>query len=209
MALSRKFLSAMGIEPEKIDEIIAAHAETVDALKTERDQYKDDTAKLAKIQDEYDKLKAEAKENAPYKEKYEKEHEAFEAYKSEQTTKETKAQKQAAYKELLKQAGVSEKHLDWAIKHSKDADIDSIEIDEKGHVKDSKKRLEAIKEDWSSLIETTEAKGAQTATPPSGNGTSDLHGSGYARAAQQRYYETHYGVSGNNNNQNTNNGGNG
>ena len=40
MALTRKFLAALGIEAEKVDEIITAHAETVDALKAERDEYK-------------------------------------------------------------------------------------------------------------------------------------------------------------------------
>ena len=40
MALKRNFLSALGIEADKIDEIINAHAETVDALKEERDEYK-------------------------------------------------------------------------------------------------------------------------------------------------------------------------
>lgn len=33
MALTRKFLAAMGIEADKIDSIIDAHTETVDALK--------------------------------------------------------------------------------------------------------------------------------------------------------------------------------
>ena len=42
MALTRKMLKAMGIEDEKIDQIIEAHTETVDALKVERDQYKED-----------------------------------------------------------------------------------------------------------------------------------------------------------------------
>ena len=32
MALTRKFLTAMGIEDDKIDEIITAHSETVNAL---------------------------------------------------------------------------------------------------------------------------------------------------------------------------------
>jgi hypothetical protein len=33
MALTRKMLKAMGIEEEKIEQIIEAHAETVDGLK--------------------------------------------------------------------------------------------------------------------------------------------------------------------------------
>ena len=42
MALTRKFLSALGIEEDKVDEIIKAHTETVDALKEQRDELKAD-----------------------------------------------------------------------------------------------------------------------------------------------------------------------
>ena len=37
MSFTRRFLSALGIEAEKIDEIINAHIEVVDGLKEERD----------------------------------------------------------------------------------------------------------------------------------------------------------------------------
>ena len=39
MALTRKMLKAMGIEDEKIDQIIEAHTETTDPLTRERDVY--------------------------------------------------------------------------------------------------------------------------------------------------------------------------
>ena len=42
MSLTRKMLKAMGIEEEKIDQIIEAHSETVDSLKADRDTYKED-----------------------------------------------------------------------------------------------------------------------------------------------------------------------
>ncbi len=35
MALTRKFLAALGIEDDKVDEIIQAHTETVNGLKDE------------------------------------------------------------------------------------------------------------------------------------------------------------------------------
>lgn len=38
MALTRKILRAMGIEDEKADEIVEAHAETVTAPKRQRDE---------------------------------------------------------------------------------------------------------------------------------------------------------------------------
>ena len=52
MALTRKFLSALGIEEEKAEQIIAAHTETVDGLKAERDKYKEDAEKLPATQNE-------------------------------------------------------------------------------------------------------------------------------------------------------------
>ena len=46
MAFTRKFLSALGIEADKVDQIIDAHTEVTDALKSERDKYKADAEKL-------------------------------------------------------------------------------------------------------------------------------------------------------------------
>ena len=46
MALTRKMLKAMGIEEEKIDEIIDAHTETVNALKDQSKQDRDAAARL-------------------------------------------------------------------------------------------------------------------------------------------------------------------
>ena len=51
MALTRKFLSAMGIEQDKVDEIINAHVEVTDALKEERDRYKADADSHSSNQD--------------------------------------------------------------------------------------------------------------------------------------------------------------
>ena len=58
MSLTRKMLKAMGIEEEKIDQIIEAHSETVDSLKADRDSYKEDAEKLKDVQKELDDLKA-------------------------------------------------------------------------------------------------------------------------------------------------------
>ena len=55
MALTRKFLKAMGIEEEKIEEIISAHSETVTGLKEEAEKYKADAEKLPSVQAALDK----------------------------------------------------------------------------------------------------------------------------------------------------------
>ena len=199
MSLTRKFLAAMGVESDKIDEIIAAHSETVDALKAERDEYKADALKLPKVQEELEKVKEENKTFSPYKEKYEKEHEEFESYKNEQTAKETKSKKEAAYKQLLKDAGVAEKHIDFALRHTNDDDYSKLEFDDKGEVKDSKAIIENIKKDWSDFIVSKDTKGADTSNPPKGQGEGG-EGSGDALKIYQQLQQSHFGIEPNNDN---------
>ena len=165
MALTRRMLKAMGISDEQVDEIIAAHSETVDALKEQRDQYKADAEKLPEIQKQLDKANSdlEAAGKDAYKVKYEALKEEYEGYKREQTEKETRSAKERAYRELLKAAGVTEKRIDSVIRVS---DLDGVELDDKGAIKDADKLTESIKTEWADFIQTTTTQGAQTATPP-------------------------------------------
>lgn len=162
---TRKMLKALGIEEEKIDQIMEAHVEVVDALKADRDTYKEDAQKLSAVQKELDELKAKGEDG--YKEKYEKEHKAFEDFKTEQAAKETKAAKSKAYRELLREAGVSDKRFEGIIKLT---DLDGIELDTDGKIKDADKHAETIKTEWADFIVSTSTRGAQTATPPTNNG---------------------------------------
>ncbi len=57
MALTRKSLKAMGLTDEQIDSVIEMHAETVEALKEQRDTYKADAEKLTEVQAELDAMK--------------------------------------------------------------------------------------------------------------------------------------------------------
>ncbi len=92
MALTRRMLKALGIEEDKIDEIIEAHSESVEALKQQRDTYKADAEKLTSVQAELDSLK----NGDDYKAKYEKEHQDFEDYKQEIASQNTKGAKEKA-----------------------------------------------------------------------------------------------------------------
>lgn len=169
MALTRRMLKAMGISDEQVDEIIAAHTETVDALKEQRDAYKADAEKLADVQKQLDKATAdlEAAGKDAYKVKYEALKEEYEGYKTEQTKKESHAAKEKAYRALLQEAGVSEKRLESVLKVS---DVDSVELDDKGAIKGADKLTESIKSEWADFITTTETRGAQTSNPPANNG---------------------------------------
>jgi hypothetical protein len=170
MALTRKFLSALGIDADKVDEIINAHTETVDALKNERDKYKADAEKLPEVQKELDGMKEEAAKNDgknPFEVKYNAIKEEFENYKKEQTAKETKVKKADAYKALLKEAGVSEKRIDAVLRVS---DIDGLKLDKDGAVEGKDALLESIKKDWSDFIVTQGTQGAKTPNPPANGG---------------------------------------
>lgn len=162
MALTRKALKAMGLTDEQVDSIIEMHTDTVDGLKADISKYKGDAEKLPTVQKELDDLKAAGDDG--YKEKYEKEHKAFEDYKTEQQGKETHAAKEAAYKALLKGAGVSEKYLEKVLKL---CDVDSIELDG-DKVKDAEKVTEGIKKDFDIFISNDGTKGADTHNPNPG-----------------------------------------
>jgi hypothetical protein len=173
MALTRKFLTALGIEADKVDEIITAHTEVTDALKAERDSYKADAEKLPNVQKELDTLKAAKEKDGkdPWKVKYDALKEDFDNYKSEQTAKESKAKKSAAYRELLKEAGIRDKRIDAVLRVS---DVDSIELDEDGKITTRKDLLKSIKEEWADFIDEQGEKGANTAKPPKGAGGSAM-----------------------------------
>lgn len=176
----REILAVAGVEADlkedAVKKIMEGHLtsleslrEEIATLKTEVANYKQDTEKLPAVQKELDELKekvaAEAKEREG--KDYDKLQKEFEDYKAEVEGKAVRAGKEAAFKEILKDAGVPEKHYAKIIKYS---DIDGIELDDKGKAKNSKDLLKSIKEEWSDHIETETAKGAETETPPVGNG---------------------------------------
>ena len=167
MAFTRKMLKAMGIEEEKIDQIIDAHSETVDALKAERDGFKEDAAKLAAVQKELDALKAKGDDG--YKAKYEAEKAAHDALKADIAAKETKKAKTDAYRELLKGANIDEKRI-ATILRAEAPTIDKIELDADGKIKNAEQYTESIKSDWADFVVTQSAKGTNTATPPANGG---------------------------------------
>ena len=168
MAFTRKMLKAMGIEDEKIDQIIDAHSETVDALKVDRDAYKEDAAKLAAVQKELDELKAKGDDG--YKAKYEAEKAAHDALKADIAAKETKKAKTDAYRELLKGANIDEKRI-ATILRAEAPTIDKIELDADGKIKNAEQYTQSIKSDWADFVVTQSAKGTNTATPPANGGT--------------------------------------
>ena len=167
MALTRKLLKGMGLTDEQVDTIIEAHTDTVDGLKADVEKYKGDAEKLPTVQKELDDLKAAG--DGGYKEKYEKEHKAFEDFRKEREAKDTRAAKEQAVMEYLKSKNVQDTNLKLALR-SLSAEIDGAEL-ENGKLKDSKAFDDLLSGELSGLVTTTTEKGTSNpATPPAING---------------------------------------
>lgn len=179
MALSRKSLAAMGIEAEKIDQIVEMNAESVAGLKdrvTEleeslksKEKLQKDSDRLKEVQKELDELKKQVAAEAKEREgkDYDKLKKEYDDYKAEQERKAVRAEKEEAYKTILKDAGIPERHFAKILKYS---DVDGVELDEKGKITTAKEILKSVKEEWADHIEVTQTKGAEVQNPPQNTG---------------------------------------
>ena len=165
MALTRKFLEALGIEQAKIDEIISAHTEVTNALKADRDSYKEKAEKYDETKTELDKAKSELEKvnKDEYKIKYESLEAEFNKYKTDIAEKEVKGKKEEAYKKMLKEIGVNEKSIGAILKVK---DLSSLKLDDKGNIVDVDTLKESEKKDWEGFIIKSEEERQDPNTPP-------------------------------------------
>ena len=123
---------------DKVNQLQTLHHEIVNGLMDEKDKA---------IQ------RAEKAEKAAESAKAEKEaaEKSLTDYKAQQTQKDAHAAKEAKFRELLKSAGVLDKYADRVVRLSGE-DIDKLELDEKGEVKDAKKHTDSLKSDWGDFV---------------------------------------------------------
>lgn len=186
MALTRKFLAALGIESEKIDQIVEANAESLadiqDKLAKANAELKEAKSKaetLPEVQKKYDDLLAqvEADNKAREGKDYDALKKEYEDYKAEVQEKAVKSAKEKALRDLLSDMKVSDKGTSMIMKYM---GVSGIELDEEGKLKDAASIKKAVKEDWSDYIPTVETKGADTKTPPT-----DGKGGGVAKTREE------------------------
>jgi len=209
MALTRKMLKAMGIEEDAIEQIIEAHTETTDALKEQRDEYKGQAEKANGLEEELERVRKQLKaalEDESQEElkteldKRSKELEdaqaanrklqgEFDAYKADAEAKDAKRRKTEAYKELLEKAGIAPKYAGKVLRVTQ---LDDIELDEKGGIKDADKAIESIKSEWPEFIAKQSTKGTDPENPPTPSSTTEGV-SDRAKARIDRYNER-YGI---------------
>lgn len=173
MSLTRRMLNSMDIEAENVEKIINAHAETVEALRSEKESKEKEitelTEKLKTLSsgtEENAKLKKQLAGYEELEEKYKELKENYNDYKSKVEEEKSQREKKSMARKLLLEAGVSEKRVDSVLRVY---DYSNIEIED-GNAKDKDKILEGIKSDWSDFIVKKSNKGAETPTPPENTG---------------------------------------
>ena len=161
----REILSEAGCDSEKIadacQKILDGHVATIEALKEERDNLRKEVDQAKQEHEELESLK---KNNGDI-ESLRKEYDDF---KASVEAEKTKAKKENAYKEILKDCGIPERHFAKILKYS---DVDGIEFDDDGNVKGRDEIRKTIDAEWSDHKETSSVDGVKTANPPSNNGS--------------------------------------
>lgn len=154
MALTRKLLKDMGLTDAQIEDVIAAHAETVEALKGEIEALKG--AQAASDAQSVDWRAAHDKVQAEY-----------DAYRAEVAGKEQAARVKAAYRKLLVDAKLDPDVIDVVLKAT---DLWDMQLDENGRLVDEDRLMEAIRTEWARFIVTEGRRGAQVWNPPAASG---------------------------------------
>ena len=149
--------SGVELPKELEDALVSEHL-------TARDAYAEEQVKA-----ELAKQPTEKAGNVKDSEEYKTLDKAFKDYKAEVAAKETKAAKEAAYRAILKDANLSEKGIEKAIKY---AEWDKIELEADGKLKGASDHIKAVKEEWAEYVTTTTTTGAKTSNPPANNGGS-------------------------------------
>ena len=149
--------SGVELPKELEDALVSEHL-------TARDAYAEEQVKA-----ELAKQPTEKAGNVKDSEEYKTLKQSFDDYKAEVAAKETKAAKEAAYRAILKDANLSEKGIEKAIKY---AEWDKIELEADGKLKGASDHIKSVKEEWAEYVTTTTTTGAKTSTPPANNGGS-------------------------------------
>ena len=189
MALTRAMLKGMGLTEEQVGAIIEEHTNVTTSLKEQIKQYKIDAEKLPGVQQELDDLKKDTSAS-DWEKKYNEEHTAFEQYKTDVAEKEKTAKIKSAYKKLLTECKVGEKHLDSILRVT---DFSGMKLIDDGSLEGADGLKEKIGSDWSGFISTKETKSSGGPETPPDSGDPDSKKTGRAAQIAAKYHDNMYG----------------
>jgi len=180
MAFTRRYLTALGIEAEKIEEIMAAHVEVTEALKAQIADSKEEADELAKAKDEIAKLKSSQKEMAEklkaaeterddFKGKYDTAAADIEKMKSDNEARETTAKREDAIRSAAKAKKLSDEAISIILDSKKDY-ASRIEFGDDGKAKNVDDVFKEIFADRPSLSESNRKVNHTPDNPPANSG---------------------------------------
>lgn len=158
MALTRRFLKALNISDEVIEEIIAAHTDVTNDLKAQLETAQEAQRQLDTVTKERDEYKRKSEDTTAAQRITE-----LEKQIAEYQSRETEAQKKTALTALLESAGIDKRGFARVLAAT---DLSGIELGEDGEIKDSDKLTERLKADWADLLVTDTTSTVHPATPP-------------------------------------------
>ena len=159
MAFTRNFLKSTGLSDDQITAVIEEHTAVTDALKKERDGYKEQAEKAADLQKQLDDLA----NGEDFKKKFEDEHRAFEDFKKQTASEAEAAKVRSAYRKLLAGEGISEKRLDAILKVT---DFSGMKLDKDENLEKADELKKAINSEWGEFKTTVTERGATVEKPP-------------------------------------------
>ena len=174
----KSILSSYGMSLENLDaaadEICGRHKADLDGIKEERDEYREKLNGFDQMKSDFEAAKSDLKtaQDAlkaaePYKEKYDKEHADFEAFKADATAKEGKAKADTALTKLLTDQGYSAAGIAKIIKYGGF----TPEFDDKGNITNTDAIMQSVSSEWGEYHNSpVKTEGVQTAQPPATSG---------------------------------------
>lgn len=164
MAITHKFLKALGISEDAAEEIISAHRETVDSIKAERDELLTKANAVDTLTAERDKLKHDLEDAQAHSGDAGKVQAEFDAYKAQIETEKSNGSKLKLIRAALEKAGANPAAIDLMVNT---VALDKVELNG-DTLKDVDSVVNPIKESHAALFGTPIQKGTPQVTPMSG-----------------------------------------
>lgn len=156
----------MGIEEDKIEQIIESHTETVDGLKQKVAEAEEKAKGIPDLEKKIKELE-DARPTKDWEAEYNALNTRYEEYKQDVAKKDAEREKARLYRAMLRELGIDEKRLDAIMKVT---DLSEIEVED-GSIKELEKVTEAAREEWEAFVPTIQKKGAAVADPPASSPT--------------------------------------
>lgn len=166
MTLTRKMLSAMGIEQDKIDQIIESHADTVNGLKEKASELQKQAERVPSLEKQIEELKA-AQPTEDWEAKYNELKSEYEDFRQKVDDERATQEKSRLYRALLREVGVDEKRFNSIMKLT---DLSEIKVED-GKIEDVESVKKSIADEWGDFIVQKSTHGAPVDEPPANAGS--------------------------------------